>query len=437
MKKGKRMICCLLALALLLIPCAMGEAAEVTNLRLGDSEYVVTVPASFQAGGMSEDDIADGQVGYYYSSETPLDFDVYQFDKAPEGITLAEYAEEEAAQYQGVTDLVTDAGINGVVLAWYHAIENYEGEDYETVTFIMESGDQFVEMVFWLDGEQALAEMETIVETLRVEGGEPAEEEYAEDEADAAEDEEDAAGDEEDISEDEDDAEYLEAPMGSGLDFNSFETGDIPEGEAETEYAEADEPEGEIDDELKEILADIVRDIVESDGGESTPEEYVDAAMESIDDDLMAEIESTLSDEINLQLGTSPFSITVPPEYHNGELTEEDIADDMVAFYEGEDDLPDFDVYHFAKDGVDPDLTAYAMDEAAEYKGVTEVVGGDMINDIPVAWYRAVEEYEGETYVTRTYILDAGDSYVEVVFWMEDDEEIDRVIEIMDTLREE
>ena len=424
MKLRRMIMCPLLALTVLLMPFAIGEAADgVVDLRLGDSGYVVTIPASFQAGGMTEDDIEDDQVGYYYSGETPLDFDVYQFDKEPEDITLAAYAEEEAAEYQGVTDVITDAEINGIELAWYHAIEDYEGESYETVTFIMEYGDQFVELVFWLDGDQALAEMETIVETLRLEGGEDVKEAYVEEEF---------AGEEEDIPEDGDEEEYLEAPMGTGLSLDGMVTEDAPQ-----EIEEAEETDDEVDDQLKEILADIVRDIVEADGGESSPEEYVDAAMESITDEMRDQIENVMADEINLQLGPSPYSITIPVDYKAGELSEEDVADDMVAYYEGQDDEPDIDVYYFAKEDVDPDLTAYAMDEAAEYEGVTEVVGNDMINDIPVAWYRAVEEYEGEVYVTRTYILDAGDSYVELVFWMKGEEDIDRVTEIMDTLREE
>ena len=464
MKLNRKILCALLALAVLVMPFAIGEEAEdFVDLRLGDSEYLITIPASFQAGTMSEADLEDDQVGYYYSGETPLDFDVYQFDKEPAEITLADYIRDEAADYEGVTNLETDVELNEIPLGWYHAVEEYEGESYETVTMVLESGDQFVEIVFWLDGENAISEMETIVETLRrdpavEEAAEESEEpeaaeeidEEAEDvaeaeetedveeeveEAEAVEDVEDAEAveepeeDVEDVEEDvEDDAEedgvYLEAAMS-----DMFSSDDAAEEEAE----EADD----VDEELKEILADIVRDIVEADGGESTPEEYVEAAMEQIDDELKAEIAGAVSGETDLQLGTSPYSITIPAGYEVGELSEEDIADDMVAYYLGSDDLVDFDVYHFTKEDLNPDLTRFAMEEAASYENTTEVVGNDMINDIPVAWYRAIEDYEGVQYTTETYILDAGDSYVEIVFWMEDDEDVERAIEIMDTLREE
>ena len=108
-----------------------------------------------------------------------------------------------------------------------------------------------------------------------------------------------------------------------------------------------------------------------------------------------------------------------------------------MAYYLGDEDHVDFDVYQFSKEGLSEDLAHYVMDEASEYEGTIQVVANDMINDIPVAWYRTLEDYEGVTYTTDTYIMDTGDEYVEVVFWFESDADIVRSHDIINTLREE
>ena len=43
------------------------------------------------------------------------------------------------------------------------------------------------------------------------------------------------------------------------------------------------------------------------------------------------------------------------------------------------------------------------------------------INGVPAAWYRTVEEYQNAAFNTLTYILDGGDEYVEVCFWLDGD----------------
>ena len=50
--------------------------------------------------------------------------------------------------------------------AWYRATETYEGVEYTTLTYALEDGDQYVEIVFWLDGENAEQEAQAIIDTL-------------------------------------------------------------------------------------------------------------------------------------------------------------------------------------------------------------------------------------------------------------------------------
>ena len=155
-----------LALCLLLpVVCAVAEAADTQVYQLGTSVYTIEIPASFVEGERTEEDIADDMVAYMQSPDTLLDFDVYQFGKEDYPETLAAFIEEEAAQYEAA-EIVTDGNINGIDIAWYRATEEYDGQSYTTLTYALEDGDDYVEIAFWLDGEDAEAEAQAIIETL-------------------------------------------------------------------------------------------------------------------------------------------------------------------------------------------------------------------------------------------------------------------------------
>ena len=169
-----------------------GMDASTKVLRLGTSPFTIVVPVSFVEGEMTQEDIEDDQVGYYYSNETLLDFDVYQFSKDGYPNDLAIYTDEEISGYNSVSELVTDGEINGVPAAWYRTVETYQDAEFNTLTYILDGGDEFVEVCFWLDGENADAEAKAIINTLAVEaateslGGEGAMEAEAEEETSEA-----------------------------------------------------------------------------------------------------------------------------------------------------------------------------------------------------------------------------------------------------------
>ena len=165
-----RNVALLLALVLLLaVPCALGEAVpeEVAReLPIGDSGYSIVVPAGSVLGDMTEADLEEHQVGYYYSEETALDFDVYVVPN-PDGQSLADFT---AACASGVvTECVTDDyEINGTPAAYYRMVEEYEEAEYETLTYVMDAGEDFIRIVFWLDGEDAERQADEIIHTLAV-----------------------------------------------------------------------------------------------------------------------------------------------------------------------------------------------------------------------------------------------------------------------------
>ena len=133
---SKRMLALALALALLLTcaTCAVGEeAVALRRFTLGTSSYSVMIDDGFVEGDMTEEDIADGQVGYYRSDDTTLDFDVYQFSKEGLAEELSHYTLEEANEYDNVSVVYPCDEINGIPVGWYRTVETYEDDEYDSI----------------------------------------------------------------------------------------------------------------------------------------------------------------------------------------------------------------------------------------------------------------------------------------------------------------
>lgn len=160
----RRIIIALTLCLMLLVTCAVAEAGTKVY-QLGTSAYTIEIDESFVEGELTEDDLADDMVAYMESPDTLLDFDVYQFNKEGYPETIADFITEEAAEYEAA-EVVTDDQINGIDIAWYRAVETYEDQEYATLTYVLEDGDDYVEITFWLDGEEAEEEAEAIMGTL-------------------------------------------------------------------------------------------------------------------------------------------------------------------------------------------------------------------------------------------------------------------------------
>jgi hypothetical protein len=124
------------------------------------------IPADYSEGERTQEEIQDGLVAYLQSPDRLLDFDIYQFSKEGYPEELAEYTKQEAAEYESAFDIVTDLKMNGIDAASYRARELYDGQEYETLTYILDGGDEFVEVVFWLDGEDTENEAQEIISSL-------------------------------------------------------------------------------------------------------------------------------------------------------------------------------------------------------------------------------------------------------------------------------
>ncbi|MCF0229230.1 MAG: hypothetical protein HUJ76_05995, partial [Parasporobacterium sp.] len=145
---------------------AAAESGEITDegkeIVLGTSSLKITAPVVYKAGELTAEDTDENQVAYYASEESLVDFDVYQWAKA-EGETLEAVAAEEAAEYKAEAEAQK---IGDLTVMKYNAVEESDGVEYKTVTYIVEDGNDFVEVVFWLDGDNAEEFVASIIETL-------------------------------------------------------------------------------------------------------------------------------------------------------------------------------------------------------------------------------------------------------------------------------
>ena len=124
---------------------------DMTEVEIGTTGFMISIPLDYYEGEVTREDKKDDQIAYYKSDSHLMDFDMYQFGK--EGMTLDEYAAEEAGEYNA--DKVEDANFNGVNMKLYYSQEDYEGKSYRVANYIFENDTDFAELSFWLDGDDA------------------------------------------------------------------------------------------------------------------------------------------------------------------------------------------------------------------------------------------------------------------------------------------
>ena len=130
-------------------------AVYARDIKLGS--LTVKAPDSFVNGEVTSSDIAEGVTAYYKSAETLMDFDVYEF---PKDEPFDEFVKSYASSN------LTREEINGVKAAVYRSTDQHDGKEYSTLNYILEDGNEYVLVVFWLDGETAEAEALAIINSL-------------------------------------------------------------------------------------------------------------------------------------------------------------------------------------------------------------------------------------------------------------------------------
>lgn len=133
-------------------------------IEIGTTGYFIKVPNSYYQGDVKDHERKDDMIAYYKSDEFLMDFDVYQYPH--EGRDLYAYTETEAKQYNA--DGITEVTINDTELGLYYSKESYEGEEGEFVVanYIFVAGNDFGELSFWQDGDEAEELTKTIINSI-------------------------------------------------------------------------------------------------------------------------------------------------------------------------------------------------------------------------------------------------------------------------------
>ena len=150
-----------LTLALVFVLALFACGNNATPTRLGTSALSVDIPEGYV---LSNDELAEDQVAYYFKDDNSIDFDVYQWEKGDE-YTLESEANAFAAFYNTVAEAVTVNGIKGYK---YVSTEDYEGHTYTVVNYMFEDEAYIVELCFWtVDTAEEYKAVDEILNTLK------------------------------------------------------------------------------------------------------------------------------------------------------------------------------------------------------------------------------------------------------------------------------
>ncbi|MER2152289.1 MAG: hypothetical protein ABS900_11805, partial [Candidatus Limivicinus sp.] len=122
------------------------------------------VPHAYRNGEVTIEEVQASQVAYYFSPDSDMDFDIYQFFRPDPEMSLEAFTKKTAEDFNGRKARVRK--INGIEVGTYLSREVYDGIEYDVMTALIEDGDDYVEIVFWLDGENAEQEATDILNTL-------------------------------------------------------------------------------------------------------------------------------------------------------------------------------------------------------------------------------------------------------------------------------
>jgi len=155
----KKIVILMMVSVMVLSLFACGGGAKPTQL--GTSAFTIVLPEGY---ALTDDEMDEDQVAYYYKDDNSIDFDVYQWEKGDK-YTLEAEANAFAALYGTVAEAVTVNGIGGMK---YVSEEEYEGDAYTVVNYMFEDDIYIVELCFWtIDTEEEYKAVDEILNTLK------------------------------------------------------------------------------------------------------------------------------------------------------------------------------------------------------------------------------------------------------------------------------
>ena len=129
--------------------------------QLGTSDFSIVLPEGYT---LTEDELSEDQVAYYYKDDNSMDFDVYQWEKDDQ-YSLESEANAYADYYGTTAEAVTVNGINGMK---YISVEEYDAVSYTVANYMFEDDTYIVELSFWTDDSaEEYAVVDEILATLK------------------------------------------------------------------------------------------------------------------------------------------------------------------------------------------------------------------------------------------------------------------------------
>lgn len=135
----------------------------------------------------------------------------------------------------------------------------------------------------------------------------------------------------------------------------------------------------------------------------------------------------------NIRLGSSPYFVTLSKGYYKGEVTPEENAAGLVAYYLNDNLLFDFDVYENAAEGT---LEEVAQQLCTADKG-SELTLQDL-NGVPAYTFTGHDVYDGVEYDTLTCVLDSTNgTFIAVVCWIDNEPMRESALQMLASLKTE
>lgn len=138
---------------------------ETQTIKLGSAPYSIITSMGFASKELNEEEKADSMVAYYSDEEKGVDFDVYQFSKDGYGDTIADYIDSQAEEHSA-TEVVAESEINGIETGYFCYTEQEDGEKSYITTYVLQDGDNYIEISFWGSDEAQVSIAQEIMNTL-------------------------------------------------------------------------------------------------------------------------------------------------------------------------------------------------------------------------------------------------------------------------------
>lgn len=392
------------------------------SFQLGESPYSIMISDDFIRDELTFDEAFEGHYGHYRSASSLVDIDLSQYRKADQPDTLATFAAQEAAK----RDMqATTENINGIVVMTYACQEQYDGQVYNGRSYMFETDDSYIKLTFLMDGEGAAEEVSNIINTLakRLQLG--SSRYYLS-----------VSGDYEAGKINQEDQVGAFSCKRTKLAFDVYEVSKEGKPASLQGYAsqqassyKAKAAVGELNNNEvayyrvtqkdKETLSFVL------DNAEQNTYLKVVFRLASFDQvDAALEIMQTLQSKPTVQLSGTPYTLTVPNDLIVGIVKHADSG--QVGSYFGSESPVEFDVYEIAK--TSEKLDTFATKRAKKHGG-TAVLG--TMGGANVAYYTSTRDCNGQDRNALTLLIDAGNAYEEVIFWLDDTP----ALELLDTIR--